>query len=143
MSKIFISFAGPETRYLYTMGNDSARLFVLLANATAHFYGLEDAISSKTFSDEYIVDEENFCKLVEAIFAFQRIELYEWSQYAAPLYESIKKERYDWIWNTKPKRPFVPVRMQGYSPELHSGKSIGPVKPQNKCKQDTLYNWDR
>jgi hypothetical protein len=128
MGKIFISYEEPETRYLYRMGDQSAHLFVLLARAAADFYNLSEPISSEHYADEYIVYEESFCKLVEIIFSHQRVLLYEWSIYAAPLYESIKGELYDWIWINEPLSPFRPVRMDYFCPSSHSGRSIGPAE---------------
>ena len=61
-------------------------------------------------TQEYLVEGESFCRLVEHQMVMPRRLFYGWATYAAAMYELIKGRRYRWQWVEQGELlPFEPI----------------------------------
>lgn len=88
-----------SSKTLADMGNSRAEFFNALIQLIAACYQLPSGVSTEAEADMYWVDEEQFCRLVEAVFTTPSVLLYTWAQSAAGMYEIIKGQRYHWGWS--------------------------------------------
>lgn len=126
-----------EDKIVSEMGRPRACIFVGVTNGFAEALGKPRCI---TFNGlDYVINEEEFCALVELMFTEHSTTiLFGWAEYAAGMYQTIKGQVFDWYWrDQKPlncsmeyhSRVFRPFTAGVPVPTEHSGKEIGRSHP--------------
>ena len=131
MSETFVTDKGKEVS---EMSSNRARAFVGVTNGIAEAFHVPRPIVYD--GCDFVVNEEEFCSLVEFIFQNTPLNvLFGWAPHAAGIYESIKDELYEWHWREWPSNCSIPPKSSRleptnsmeFRPTRESGKKIGPL----------------
>lgn len=111
-------------RVIWETSHSYARDFFDLTAYLARLHHIEEDVFYKTPSDEYWIDPDLFCELVEKLFAgWPALLFFGWAQEAVPLYESIKQQKFIWYWKDS-RMPHI--GFETYGPD-YNGPKIVPV----------------
>lgn len=114
-----IRFCNRENQTLSDMSNGRAHLFIEIGELAAQRYRLTTGFAD-VVNSECVVEEKQFCRLVEAVFANPINLLYVWAQEATAIYEVIKGRRFQWLWRERdtPHFPFRSIQRVDLVPEI-------------------------
>jgi hypothetical protein len=127
MSYILYVVENEVRRDIWRLGHMRAYLFLGITKVAASTLKKKSCGIYDDGTPSWRVEPQEFCELVEEVFAHPSELLYPWAQVSAGIYESIKGESFSWQWsrNSLPFELFRPVRYEDYSPSSFSGKRIG------------------
>ena len=103
-----------------------ARLFIAITGVAAEFYGVPMPLS-EVVNDECHINQEQFCLLVEKVFAHPVDLFYVWARHAAGMYDAITGELHIWRWSNResPLTLFQPQHHSSSVPTKIGRKVIG------------------